>query len=65
LAELAKVLKPGGKLILKEEINSNGLRTENEIFLALTAAGFVDIKTTSSTEENGKKVVEVRNCMLC
>jgi len=48
-------LKPGGSIILREPVLKNtsnnnkvGLRTEKEIFLALTIAGFVDIQGSSS-----------------
>lgn len=53
LSEIAKVLKPGGSLIVREPLRkeSEPLRTDKEFILALTIAGFVDIKTNSSAEE--------------
>jgi len=53
LAEIAKVLKPGGSLLIKEPLRkeSEPFRSDKEFILALTIAGFVDIKANSSTEE--------------
>jgi len=59
LAEILLALKPGGIFVLREPIAKEAndgqkvsLRTENQMFLALTLAGFVDItkNSTSATE---------------
>jgi len=50
LSQIQKILKPGGKFTIREPIlkTTNGktipFRTEQELFLALTLQGFVDIK---------------------
>jgi len=59
LTEFLRVLKPGGTLLLKEPIvkegkdtQKNSFRTEKQLFLALTIAGFVDIHTKSTTNRS-------------
>eukprot|EP01118_Nematostelium_gracile_P016450 TRINITY_DN6814_c0_g1_i1.p1 TRINITY_DN6814_c0_g1~~TRINITY_DN6814_c0_g1_i1.p1 ORF type:complete len:262 (-),score=87.72 TRINITY_DN6814_c0_g1_i1:33-818(-) len=54
-----KLLKSGGTLIVREPIVKEGVttdsnRTEKQLFLALTLAGFVDTKVTST--ENGSNI---------
>jgi len=53
LAEIAKVLKPGGSLVIQEPLKkeSGSFRTDKEFILALTIAGLVDIKTNSKSED--------------
>jgi len=53
LGDLLKTLKPGSSIVIREPIvqntsqNAAKLRTDKELFLALTVAGFVDVKQTS------------------
>jgi len=51
LQQIAKALKPGGAFIIREQRTNQSGRTERDLFLTLTLAGFVDTKTreTSST----------------
>jgi len=56
LSQILKTLKPGGKFTIREPIikTPNGktipLRSEQELFLALTLQGFIDIKTNFSND---------------
>jgi hypothetical protein len=68
LAEISKRLKPGGTIVLREpillsspsDINKAKLRTDKQLFLALTVAGFVDVKHNtdykSSSEQLNKAI---------
>jgi len=51
LLEILRVLKPGGSLVLRELFSVQQIRTEKEVFLALTIAGFVNIRAESVSNE--------------
>lgn len=57
LSQILKSLKPGGKFIIREPIiktpnvKAIPLRSEQELFLALTMKGFIDIKTKVSDDQ--------------
>jgi len=63
LSQIVKVLKPGGFVVLQEPILTNGhksnLRTEKDLFLALTIAGFVDVKKVSITQTGDNHIIEL------
>jgi len=59
LSEILRVLKPGGSFVLREIVTKDAIpkvRNEKEVFLALTLAGFVNIKTESITSS---EIIEV------
>jgi len=64
--EFSKFLKPGSSIVIREPglkssvssdgIKKIGIKTEKELFLALTLAGFVDIKAKVQTPSNNDEL---------
>jgi len=52
LAELARVLKPGGKIITQEPVNNehSELRSRDKLVTDLKLSGFIDVKAVSETK---------------
>lgn len=66
LAEMAKVLKPGGKVMLREASVKdavNGLRTTAQLTSALKLAGFVDISQATPVQVTDKQKSNLKNLL--
>ncbi|ELT87435.1 hypothetical protein CAPTEDRAFT_150525 [Capitella teleta] len=65
-AEVAKVLKPGGRLMLREACvkeTSNGLRTCAQLSSALKLAGFIDVSKPVSVDITDKQKSELKGSL--
>lgn len=59
LAEIARVLKPNGRLSLKESVPSTNRESETALLSALTLSGFVDASSSSSSSSTPSTLVSV------
>ncbi|XP_077982739.1 anamorsin homolog [Glandiceps talaboti] len=68
LAEIARILKQNGKLIVREPVSQNAdskLRTAAKLISAVKLSGFVDVSQPNAVNLTDDEVIEIKSNLKC